>query len=62
MADIILKIIFFLFILPYLMAEKAYHMLNAYLEKQGRRKVDLYEVALAALVFLLILLWVLGYR
>jgi hypothetical protein len=62
MMDIIMKIWFFIVILPYLMAVKGYEMLNDYLEKKGRSKIEMPYVLLFLLVLLLLILWGIGYR
>lgn len=56
MLDIFMKIVFFIFILPYLIVENAVEKINAHREKQGKEKlkVDVLHVLLGALIILLI--------
>ncbi|MFA5841280.1 MAG: hypothetical protein WC847_03365 [Candidatus Paceibacterota bacterium] len=61
MMAIIFKILFFLFVLPYIMAERAYEMLKEYFAKKGIELNWMY-VTLFILIILLIILLLSGYR
>lgn len=60
--DIVWKIIFFVFILPFYMMEKGYEMLNEYLEKRGMEKITWLHVVVFSLILLLLVLWSIGFR
>ena len=62
MVEIIKSILFLLFVLPFLMAVEGYERLNVYLEKRGKRKIDIIYVYLFLAVLLLVILLLLGYR
>lgn len=60
MGEIFSKIIFFIFVLPFLMLSKGYEMLKKFMSKHGYTFDRLY-VLLAALILLLILVLLLQY-
>ncbi|MFZ2150120.1 MAG: hypothetical protein WAV15_03095 [Minisyncoccia bacterium] len=64
MMDIVLKLLFFLFILPYLIIEEGIEMLNGYRVKHGKPKIkmDWMTFTLVALVIVVIILWLNGFR
>ena len=64
MMDIVLKLIFFLFILPYLIIEEGIEMLNGYRVKHGKSKIkmDWLYFTLVALIIVVIVLWLNGFR
>lgn len=62
MFQIFEKILFFLFVLPFLMIEKGYFMLNEYLEKRGLPKIDWMYVLVVFLILVVIILWAIGFR
>jgi hypothetical protein len=63
MMAIVMKIFFFIVIVPYLMLEDGIAKLNIFLRERGvRHEVDLLQAALVGLIILLIILVANGFR
>jgi hypothetical protein len=62
MPEIVAKIIFFLFTLPFLMATEGVKKINNFLEKRGLSKIDWAHIWLFIFIILLIIMWANGFR
>lgn len=62
MNDLILKLTYFLFLLPYLIVMEGMAKLNKYLKKNKRREITQLELLTVALILLAIILYANGFR